>query len=503
MQSDAGCLVLLEAVMDKAFSRKGMVLPLGLFAIVAVIGLVATMSGLNQGVKTQIYRTNNHQLSFLIAYSAFSRVCAKIHSFSWATRPFLNEPYTETKIPFQGGHYDLLVENTSGKPLQADIYIRTHLAGISRMYFWRIRVNEDLFDISNNIIVEMYTTADPDDFPSVNGARVIAGKVENMLAERAANQKKSDQLTSELIKINNPVSILEKIGARVPEDFQNDWPIPPAEEAMSSRPPVTIAGIAPQPAGEKPGASGPGSSVSPVSGNSGSDNNSTNPAVAQDSMTGNNINALAQQIANSSEQMVTSSANAWNEVDAAGGHSDAAAAQDHFEQAGTAKEETMEALDDLITESKAGIEEAPSPAAREAMEEMVAQTVAAAMKNVMDALAPATEHLLSNYSGYLNTLTTAESAEQVLTDWQAGEAGAQDDLDKLSSMKSSVSGYSMSPEVRQTMEEAVSEAETRLAASKAAVAAAEARVAELKALEAQANSADDPAPEEQQETPAW
>jgi len=502
LQSDAGCWLLLEVAMYNACSRKGMVLPLSLFAIVAVIGLVATMSGLNQGVKTQIYRTNNHQLSFLIAYSAFSRVCAKIHSFSWATRPFLNEPYTETKVPFQGGHYDLLVENTSGKPLQADVYIRTHLAGFSRMYFWRIRVNEDLFDISNNIIVEMYTTAEPDDFPSVNGARVIAGKVENMLAERAANQKKSDQLTSELIKINNPVSILEKIGARVPEDFQNDWPIPPSEEAMSSRSPVTIAGIEPQPAGEKPGASGPGP-VSPASGNSGSDNNSTNPAVAQDSMTGNNINALAQQIANSSEQMVTSSANAWNEVDAAGGHSDAAAAQDHFEQAGTAKEETMEALDDLIAESKAGIEEAPSPAAREAMEERVAQTVAAAMKNITTSLAPALDHLLNNYSGYLSSISTAEAAEDVLSDWQASENGAQADLDKLSSMKSSVSGYSMSPEIRQTMEDAVVAAQERLAATKAAVAAAEARVAELKALEAQANSADDPAPEEQQETPAW
>jgi len=53
------------------------------------------------------------------------------------------------------------------------------------------------------------------------------------------------------------------------------------------------------------------------------------------------------------------------------------------------------------------------------------------------------------------------------------------------------------------MEDAVVAAQERLAATKAAVAAAEARVAELKALEAQANSADDPAPEEQQETPAW
>ncbi len=478
--------------MHKTRSRKGMVLPLSLFAFVAVLGLVATLGGLNQGVKTQIYRTNNHQLSFLIAYSAFSRVCAKVHSFSWPNRPFRNEPYTETKVPYQGGHYDLFVENTAGKNLQADIYIRTHLAGISRLYFWRIRVNEDLLDVSNSIIVEMYATSDPDDFPSVNGARVIAGKVENMLAQRAANQKKSDRLTSELVQISDPVSILEKIGARVPEDFQKDWPVSPAEEAINNKPPVTIAGIEPQPAGEKPGADGPGSSPSSnPSGNTGSQDDSSTPSSSQDSMAGNNINALSQQILSASEQMLNSSTSAWNAVDAAGGHSDTTAAQDHFEQAGISQAETMDALDDLISESKAGIDEAPSPAAREAMEEMVAQTVAAAMKNVMAALAPATEHHLNNYAGYLNTITTAEAAEQVLADWKAGEVGIQSDLDKLSSMKSSVSGYSMSPEIRQTMEDAVAAAATRLAVSKASIAAAEARIAELKALEAQANSGSD------------
>jgi len=502
--------------MRKASSRNGMVLPLSLFAIVAVLGLVATLGGLNQGVKTQIYRTNNHQLSFLIAYSAFSRVCAKIHSFSWPNRPFRNEPYTETKVSFQGGHYDLFVENTAGKDLQADIYIRTHLAGISRLYFWRIRVNEDLLDVSNNIIVEMYATSDPDDFPTVNGARVIAGKVDNMLAKRAANQKKSDRLTSELIQISDPTGILQKIGARIPEDFQKNWPISPAEETMLNKPPVAIAGIEPQPAGEKPGAVGPGassnSSSSPSSsGNNGSQDGSSTPPASQDSMAGNNINSLAQQILSSSEQMLTSSTNAWNAVDIANGHSDAPAAQGHFEQAGIAQAETFEALDDLIAESKSGIEDAPSPAAREAMEEMVAQTVAAAMKNVMAALAPATEHHLANYAGYLNTITTAEAAEQVVADWKAGEVGIKSDLDKLSSMKSSVSGYSMSPEIRKTMEDAVAAAAVRLAVSQAAVAAAEARVAELKALEAQANATPDPtadptvdpAPETEQETPTW
>lgn len=53
------------------------------------------MSNLNQGVKKQIFRTNDFHLSFLIAYSAFSRLYAKLNAFSWANLSFNAGPYTE------------------------------------------------------------------------------------------------------------------------------------------------------------------------------------------------------------------------------------------------------------------------------------------------------------------------------------------------------------------------------------------------------------------------
>mgnify|MGYP007124153024 FL=1 len=80
-----------------------MALPFTIVAMVVVIGFIMTMSRMNQGVKNQIFHTNNHQLSFLMAYSALSRVCAKIHAFSWASRPFATAPYAENKVALQGG----------------------------------------------------------------------------------------------------------------------------------------------------------------------------------------------------------------------------------------------------------------------------------------------------------------------------------------------------------------------------------------------------------------
>ena len=465
-----------------------MVLPLSLFAIIAVLGLVTTMTGLNQGVRTQVYRTNNQQLSFLIAYSAFSRVCAKIHTFSWASRPFLKEPYIENKVALQDGFYDLFAENTAGKDFQADIYVRTTLAGITRMFFWRIRVNEDLLDISNNIITEMYATADPEDFPVFSGPRPIAGKVNDLLAKRAANQKKSDHTASELVKMADPESILRKIGARVPGDFEQNWPVSAREESMNNKRPVVPVSMAPQPAVEKPGSPGPGQSSSSGTTPSSSNSGLSGTTAAADSMSGFNVDGLAQQILSSSESLLTNTTAAWDEVSAAGNLSNAANAQDYFEQASISQTETYDALDKLVSGVKDGIDDAPSPEVREALETKVAQTVAAAMKSLASALALGTDHLVTAHAGFLRSLTTVEQAEEAVTGWSAALETHKTNLGRLSSMRSSVSGYSMPSEIRQTMDDALAGFEDTIVSYTTAVAAAEARVAELKALEAQANA---------------
>lgn len=169
--------------------NKGMALALSLFLIIVIFGMVVTVGNLRQGVRSQIFHTNNNQLSFLIAYSAFSRVCANIHTFSWANRTFLSEPWSETMVPFQDGHYDLLVENSPGHDYQADVYIRTHLAGISRMYFWRISVNEDLLDDSNSIMVDLYTAPEPDDYPRPEGPRPISMKFSRCSSRETPTRK--------------------------------------------------------------------------------------------------------------------------------------------------------------------------------------------------------------------------------------------------------------------------------------------------------------------------
>jgi len=447
-----------------------MVLPLSLLAIIAVLGLVATLGSLNQGVKTQIYRSNNNQLSFLIAYSAFSRVCAKTHSFSWANRPFLTEPYTETKVALQGGHYDLLVEDTVGKDHQADVYIRTHLAGISRVYFWRIRFNEDLLDISNSIIVELYATPDVIDYPTVNGSRTIAGKVDNILVKRAANQKKSNQMAVELVQGNNIQSVVQKLNGRVPEDFQQNWPVSSVEEAMDNKNPVEPADLAPPLVEEKPSATGPGP---------------TSAGNTYTSMTGNQIDELSAKLIKASDELVDATDKAWNEIDA-NGIDGLDAAQDYWQKAAEAKSETYSTLGSLVTESKIGIGEAPSAEAQTAMEEMVSQTVVAGMSGIAEAIVRSFKSIDTDNHQYLNSLPDSTAVQGLLDDWKAAAEWTQQDLDKLTGLASDISGYSKAPEVAQAMADALTSVNASLKIINAAVAAAEARLAELLGQEAAA-----------------
>ena len=104
-----------------------MVFPLVILSVVVFSGFFLTSSMLNQGLKTQIFQTDNEHLSFIIASSAIAKVMGKIHSNAWEARPFKNSMYSEFGVSFNGGTYDVCVEDSPGQTHQADVYVRTTL----------------------------------------------------------------------------------------------------------------------------------------------------------------------------------------------------------------------------------------------------------------------------------------------------------------------------------------------------------------------------------------
>ncbi|HNV70687.1 MAG TPA: hypothetical protein PKO06_13385, partial [Candidatus Ozemobacteraceae bacterium] len=349
--------------------KRGVALPFTILAMIVISGFVITMSSLNQGLKNQIFHTNNHQLSFLLAYSAFSKVLAKIHSNSWTDRPFRDGPYAENNVAFQGGTYDLFVENSPGKQYQADIYVRTSLAGITRLYFWRIRFNDDLLDISSRITVEFFTNGEPGDFPKTAGPKSFSSKVDGLLARRASNQDKSDRLARDISDTKGTKAILEKMDGRPLKPFSDSYPIDPEDQQMNTKDPAAFPKMKPIAKGELPTADGPGTTPPAAGG--------FPPLTPVSSaLDTTSLEQLAKAIASNSQGVASYVDKGWDEIDTKG-TAGIASAQQNYVQANQMKDQAYSDMNSLISQANSMLGEAPSAEAKAAIEEMVSQAVTA------------------------------------------------------------------------------------------------------------------------------
>lgn len=450
--------------MGSADTRRGMALPFTIVAMVVVIGFIMTMSRMNQGVKTQIFHTNNHQLSFMMAYSALSRVCAKIHAFSWANRPFATAPYAENKLALQGGHYDLLVENSKGQEFQADVYVRTHLAGISRMYFWRVRFNDDLLDVSNQIFVEAFLNGDPKDFPVVGKANPFAKKIEDLLAQRAANQKKSDLLAREVIKLKKPNDIIKELNGRPIEAPDGTFPPTPEDMALAAKVPVPIPEMPLLPGAEKPDAAGP---------------NPARPPSAADSMTGIDMNSQMKKVVSTSESAFKYTDEGWKKMEEKGAAGFAEAYELH-KLAAAEREKAYDEMSGLVKDARTGIADAPSTGAARAIEEMVSQTIVAGIQNLGNAMSRGMDQFKDNAGqDYLGSINTAEGVAQLTSDWENALNFMTIEVQRMTSLANQISSFHKVGEVETALQETLQKAQEELAKMTMLVELAKKRLEEM------------------------
>lgn len=461
--------------MLKMSARKGFAIPLTIVAAIVVLGFVFSMTTLNQGLKTQVFQTNNQQLSFIMAYSAYSRLVAKIHTFSWAERPFLNAPYVENRVALQGGYYDLLAEDTWGKNFQADIYIRTELAGIKKLYYWRIKFNDDILDVSNRIIVEAFLNGDPNDFPTTGGPRPLAGRVNNVLAERKQNQQPSDQLAHEISKLKSEKEILNKLAGKTPEDFTQSYPSDPNDELPEDKPLVGFPII-------------PAITTLELPTNlAGSPSN--NPQEFPQINTGNSastesLNNLSNLILQTSNEMNELNQTGWDQMRNEGRDP----ADQTWQISDEKKSQAYNAIDSMVSLSAGLLIDAPSDEARKAIEEMVSQSVAAGLGNMGDVLQRHLEHLREWGDGVIYGLSTSTEAERVAADWLDHYNNLKVEQDRVNATASSISGYAKSDEIAGEIANTQRIAREAVEAAKKYLDMARDKIQELRAKEAEERS---------------
>lgn len=422
--------------------RLGMAMPLVLLAMVIAAGFVAIMTSLNQGVRNQITVSNNHQISFMIAYSAMSRVCAKVQSFSWAERPFLNNPYTENKVPMQGGHYDLFVENTAGKDYQADVYVRTNLAGISRLFFWRVRFNDDLLDVANRVETEVFMNGEADEFPKSASANPFRSKVEKILKKRAENQEKADQLAQEISDLNSPEEIGRELNARNINRPSSDYPPSEEDQELAKRASVPLKSLPGQSPSEKPFSPGPVNADANTSG-------SGITGIMRDQA------ALIEKASRLAEETTDK---LWD-LREAGLDGESAKATALRLEAKTARKEAFKGMVDFINQASAGIAEAPGSVSAKAIEEYTAKVIVGGIKNLSDEMVRRLERFnAQKLEDQLYAKTDSNGAMNVWVNWQEVVDDSVTQVLEWKSLGNKIRGFSMPDEVSSAYAKAISQA---------------------------------------------
>jgi len=444
-----------------SLKKKGMALPLVILAMVVAAGFVATMSSLNQGVRTQIFQTNNHQLSFVIAYSAMSRVCAKVHSFSWSSRPFLNSAYTENRIPLQGGFYDLFVENTQGKPYQADVYVRTHLANISRMYFWRIRFNDDLLDIANRVEIEAFVNGDPGEFPAAGSPNPFRKKVEDILKKREENRNKAEQLTKEIGGLDSANEIARELNGRKIDKPSDDYPADPEDVADAGRQAVKLPAVPAQNGGEKPSSAGP-----------------QNPAGMNNGGISGALQGQAAKIEAAAIEAVKKTDKAWTLMEEGARKSDPKV-QELRKDAREARKEAYQGMVDFLDGVAAGIADAPGPASVKAMEQYASQVIVSGIQKLSEEMVRRLERFNGIKRAQLFETEDPDEVKEMIEQWEDVYETSLEQVLEWRTLGNRISGYSRPSEVSSAYSTAMSEAKNALGTVAKFVKLAEKRYRQL------------------------
>ncbi len=210
-------------------SRSGFLIPLALFALVAVIFFVFTVSTMKSGYLSQVKIVGQRQCLFNIAYSGFSRIIARIHEKSWDERYFSAGSVPENNVPMFDGHYDSFVEEAPAAPTSnglrhpIDIYIRARFQERKQTFFWRVVYEEDIFDISNRIFSVFFSELDQEKFPEGASARATSDAFQTELAkildQRRQNLQKALEESRKLAPISDVRAIANELTAAPPGEI--------------------------------------------------------------------------------------------------------------------------------------------------------------------------------------------------------------------------------------------------------------------------------------------
>jgi len=244
-----------ENTIMAALQRRGFALALALCACFVLLLLLVSLSRMNSGLMNQVNHVEKRQKTFLIAYSAYSKVLAKIYLAPWNDRFFRSGGVIESGTKLYDGIYDCYVEDNPAKPYEADIYVRSEFNGLSMLYFWRIAFQDDILDVSNRLI-PIYFSAQPMAALPPPGSK-FGSTVDAILKKRRENADNASARARAVDGLTNVPDILKVMNGTPPGNVEfgpmmGTMANTPANPPGGLVPPTTLAAVPPSGAGSPP-----------------------------------------------------------------------------------------------------------------------------------------------------------------------------------------------------------------------------------------------------------
>lgn len=405
--------------------KQGINYPIIILLFIVLWGFFYTTNLLQVSSRTQIYHSSKSEWLFLIAYSAMNNVLAKLNSDGWANRVFANSFYREINNNFLGGAYELFVEDTPNQDYSLDIYVKSIIGQISKVYFWRVRYFDDLLDVSNKFYFTFFKEIDQTQFPRQRGPTAFTQLVDNLLNERKANQKKSDYMAKEIRESSNLSQILQKLGGRPLVSFEpgllsnlsnNDTDF----DLNTSRVPSSeIFTFDRQTNNELPTSSGYGGRTN-FSSSPGNSNNIAFPDVNSSIFVDyQNIYNISNEVLRNSKETLSQVLTGVSIVNSGNNGGDwlNPQAQQAFSNAVNAYNSAKNALSDLFSVTPKMMLESPSSEAAAELEKNLISTVVTACSDLTNALTQYFSH--HNIGGAtVNSINNISELENAINNWK-------------------------------------------------------------------------------------
>lgn len=164
----------------------------------------------------QIRHVDEVSRTLMMAEAVFTTVLGRIREAPFVQRFFRGKPCEELDRKLLNGSYDLFVADAPPEFTdQVDIFVRCRYGRVTKLYFWRVKNEETIFDSGGRVFSIIFSTLDDAKFPTMSGNPFLP-EIKDLINRRKENEPKGGLKVQALGPVQSLQKILDTLHATPP-----------------------------------------------------------------------------------------------------------------------------------------------------------------------------------------------------------------------------------------------------------------------------------------------